>query len=93
MTLAESWEKAKASLPERRVEVLNLVLEGNSNKEIAKTLRIKVRTVKYHMNKIMHNFGIKNREGLLDWGFQGETIIPTRTIDDRSKHDITSSRN
>jgi len=48
-------------LSPREVEVLRLVAQGFSNKEIARTLRITERTVKYHVTSIFNKLGAENR--------------------------------
>ncbi len=47
------------SLRER--EILRLVAEGLSNKEIAKQLHISVQTVKVYLTRIFHKLGVRNR--------------------------------
>lgn len=51
-----------ASVPtERENEILSLVVNGASNKEIASTLMITENTVKYHLRHIMEKLHLKNR--------------------------------
>ncbi len=45
----------------REVEVLKLVAEGHTNKEVALELHISLRTVKFHMTSIMTKLGVDNR--------------------------------
>ncbi|MCX7968003.1 MAG: response regulator transcription factor [Armatimonadetes bacterium] len=47
------------SLRER--EVLRLVAEGMSNKEIASKLHLSVQTVKVYLTRIFHKLGVRNR--------------------------------
>lgn len=47
------------SLRER--EILRLVAEGMSNKEIANRLHLSVQTVKVHLTRIFHKLGVRNR--------------------------------
>lgn len=54
-------EKAKGKLNERQAEVLNLVAEGKSYKEVGAALGISERTVKYHMERILDLLGLENR--------------------------------
>jgi DNA-binding NarL/FixJ family response regulator len=49
------------SLTPREGEVLRLVAEGKTNKEIAATLSITERTVKFHVGAIMGKLGAGNR--------------------------------
>jgi len=54
----------KNKLTEREKEIINLVMEGLSNKQIAKRLFITERTVKSHLGNIFNKVGINNRSGL-----------------------------
>jgi DNA-binding NarL/FixJ family response regulator len=53
--------RASTSLSEREREVLRLVAEGLPTKQIARTLTITERTVKFHVNSIFHKLGAENR--------------------------------
>lgn len=48
-------------LSDREMEVLNLVVEGKSNKEIASLLGISHQTVKNHITSILRKFGVEDR--------------------------------
>ena len=48
-------------LTERELEVLRLLAQGKSNKEIAARLVITERTVKFHVSSIMGKLGAGNR--------------------------------
>jgi DNA-binding NarL/FixJ family response regulator len=50
-------------LSPREREVLHLVSAGRSNKEIAATLGVTERTVKFHMTAIFNKLGAENRAG------------------------------
>lgn len=67
LTTLESQRVAQAhgvSFTSREQQVLNLLLEGNSNREIAKNLNIEERTVKSYVTKLMQKMGVKNRTAL-----------------------------
>lgn len=49
------------SLTDREVEVLQLVSDGNRNREIAESLFISEDTVKVHVSRIMDKLGAKDR--------------------------------
>lgn len=53
-----------AQFTEREQQVLSLLLDGQSNKEIAKSLKIEERTVKSYVAKLMTKVGAKNRTAL-----------------------------
>jgi len=48
-------------LTEREMEVLNLVVQGHSNQQIAETLVISVATVKAHISSILSKLGVSSR--------------------------------
>jgi NarL family two-component system response regulator LiaR len=48
-------------LTEREMEVLNLVVQGNSNQQIAETLVISVATVKAHISNILSKLQVSSR--------------------------------
>ncbi|WP_425583588.1 response regulator transcription factor [Winogradskyella damuponensis] len=49
------------NLTERQLEVIKLVKEGKTNKEIGVELYISENTVKYHLKAIYELLGVKNR--------------------------------
>lgn len=51
----------KIELTEREREVLDLLAQGKSNKQIAGTLSITERTAKFHVSAIMSKLGASNR--------------------------------
>lgn len=50
-----------SSLTLRELEVLELIGEGLKNREVAKRLSIKTRTVEYHVGNITEKLGVKSR--------------------------------
>jgi len=53
--------KKKESITLRESEVLKLVVEGYSNKEIAEKLFITHHTVKAHLSQVFKKLGVTNR--------------------------------
>src|SRR5713226_18984 len=53
--------RAASLLSEREREVLRLVADGLSNKQIARSLGITERTVKFHVTSIFNKLGAENR--------------------------------
>src|SRR5438132_10774345 len=49
---------------DREAEVLKMLVEGRSNKEIGTPLGIRERTVKAHVAKLMRKVGVENRVAL-----------------------------
>lgn len=64
-------------LSKREMEVVELVLQGKSNKQIASSLTISVRTVEFHLKNIYAKFHVSSRiELVLKLGnIQGNFVI------------------
>src|SRR3990172_1222532 len=52
----------KVQLTARQTEILQLVAQGFSNKEISRCLSVSEHTVKYHLGEIYQRLNLKNRE-------------------------------
>lgn len=61
-------------LTEREVEILRLVIQGKSNKTIAKTLVISPKTVSVHRTNIMAKLGVHNSAELVHYTIQHHLI-------------------
>jgi DNA-binding NarL/FixJ family response regulator len=62
--------QALESLTEREWQIIHLVAQGDTNKEIARQIEISDKTVKTHLRNIYHKLNIKRRMQLLlleDW--------------------------
>lgn len=64
---------AAASFTQREQQVLNLLLDGRSNREIGNLLQIEERTVKSYVAKLMAKTGVKNRTALSMQAFSVRT--------------------
>jgi len=64
-----AWARRErpAGLTEREMEVVRLVAEGMSNKEIAHKLRVKKRTVEFHVGNILRKLGVASRVEAAVW--------------------------
>ena len=58
---------SSGSLSPREKEVLNLVSEGLTNKEVADRLYISENTVQYHMKNILDKLRLRNRSQVIAW--------------------------
>jgi DNA-binding NarL/FixJ family response regulator len=67
---AHSGTDAALSLTSRQREVLQLVAEGRSVKEIAAILNISTKTVEYHKYRMMEDLGIKTTAELIRHAFK-----------------------
>lgn len=53
------------NLSSREKEIINLVLVGKSNKDIAEILDISINTVKKHLYNILNKIGVDSRSQLI----------------------------
>jgi DNA-binding NarL/FixJ family response regulator len=63
-------------LTDRQREVLQMLAEGQSMKEIAYVLQISRRTVRFHKYKIMEELGIKTNSELVRYAIKHSVISP-----------------
>ncbi|MEM1123843.1 MAG: tetratricopeptide repeat protein [Bacteroidota bacterium] len=61
LSLLEINQLIKEPLSEREFDILQLLVRGKNNKEIAKTVFLSVNTVKYHLKNIYAKLEVKNR--------------------------------
>jgi DNA-binding NarL/FixJ family response regulator len=64
------------NLSRREHEVLEALLENQSNKEIANKLNIAERTVKFHVSNLLSKFGVRRRADLILLTFQRRMSQP-----------------
>jgi DNA-binding NarL/FixJ family response regulator len=57
-------------LSEREMEVLKLAVSGKSNKDIAESLNISLRTVQAHMRSIFNKIGVGSRSEAIVCGLK-----------------------
>lgn len=57
----EGMAQRLATLTPQQLRVLEMVAQGQLNKQIADALGIQLRTVKAHMSEIFHKLGVRNR--------------------------------
>jgi DNA-binding NarL/FixJ family response regulator len=57
----------KRTVTGRERQVLDLVAEGKSNREIAEQLGIQIGTAKAHVSNLLHKLGFKNMTELATW--------------------------
>ena len=63
-----------ASLTDREKQVLKLVAEGSSNKEVAQVLGISVKTAMSHRERVMQKLSIHNRTDLVKFALKQGVI-------------------
>jgi DNA-binding NarL/FixJ family response regulator len=67
-----------AALTARQREVLQLVAEGRSNKEMAELLGVGVKTVEMHRTQLMERLGIRDVAGLVRLAIRAGLVSPER---------------
>ena len=71
-------EVSKSTLPEnlseREIEIIKLIANGLTNKEVAEQLFISPKTVDSHRTNIMRKLGVHNVAGLVRFAFQHQLI-------------------
>jgi DNA-binding NarL/FixJ family response regulator len=67
MELLMTTQKEELPLTDRQREVLQLLAEGHSTKEVARHLDISVRTVEFHKARLMEVLGIHTRADLVKY--------------------------
>ena len=74
-----AWARGERAggLTKRELEVLPLVTEGLSNKEIALMLKVKERTVEFHVGNILQKLGVASRVEAAMWA-KDHGIVPRR---------------
>jgi two-component system response regulator NreC len=55
------------ALTEREVAILRLIVQGNTNRQIADTLMLSVRTVEYHRANVTSKLGLHSRADLVQY--------------------------
>jgi DNA-binding NarL/FixJ family response regulator len=59
--VADGGSRTRDSLTSRENEVLALIAEGRSNREIARSLRVSEKTVKAHVSSVLAKLGVQDR--------------------------------
>lgn len=70
-------KEQRKNLTKREVEVLQLVYDGLSNKQIAKAMYIEKRTVDNYINYILKKTNKRNRVEAIRWGFENNILVYT----------------
>ncbi len=71
----ENLNKSK-SLSYREIEVIKLISDGLTNKQIAKKIYLSTHTVNTHRKNIMHKLGINNTAGIVIYAVK-KNIVKT----------------
>jgi len=69
-------DRVEAALTPRQREVLQLIAEGYSTKEIAEKLHISVKTAKTHRSELMRRLGLHDVAGLTRYAISTGIVVP-----------------
>ena len=62
------------NLTRQQSKIIEAIISGSSNKDIAKDLSISERTVKYHLTRIFAKFGVTNRMELARYSIKNKVL-------------------
>lgn len=68
------------NISERELEILNLVAEGLTTKQIAERLHLSFHTVMTHRKNMMNKLGINNTAGLIIYAVKENLISPNKFL-------------
>jgi DNA-binding NarL/FixJ family response regulator len=72
----EGEEKSRKGLTERELELINLIAEGKTNKEMAHLLGISIHTVQAHRLNLMKKLDVHDSTQLVRYAIRRGLIIP-----------------
>ena len=74
--MAKTKSSEEESLTQRETEVLLLIVDGNTNRQISEKLNISVRTVETHRSNIMDKLNLHSRVDLVRYANEHKLIKP-----------------
>jgi DNA-binding NarL/FixJ family response regulator len=72
--LKSPMKKLPHELTKREYEILGLVASGKSNRELAESLFISIKTVETHKTNILDKLGLKNTTELVRYAIKNKII-------------------
>jgi two-component system NarL family response regulator len=69
-------EASDATLTPRQMQILTLVAQGHTYQQVAKTIGLSERTVKYHMAEILERLHLQNRSQVIAYAARMHMIRP-----------------
>lgn len=73
-TVAEGGGEGSVNLTPRELEVMQLLAEGKSNKQVGAALNVSTRTIESHRNHIMHKMGFANFSELIRFAIRNNLV-------------------
>lgn len=68
--------REESTLTPRQREILQLVAEGHSNKDIARILHLSPKTIEFHKNRIMRTLGVNRTAELTQYAISHRMVAP-----------------
>lgn len=72
----ETKSPVNSVLTPRQREILQLVAEGHSNKDIASLLNLSLKTIEFHKSRIMRTVGVKRTTDLTKYAISHRIVTP-----------------
>jgi DNA-binding NarL/FixJ family response regulator len=72
--LEERTQMQARSLSHQQQQIIEAIVAGCSNKEIAQEMSISERTVKYHLTRIFEKFGVSGRMELANFSLKNKVV-------------------
>ena len=72
----ERQDRGYGRLTSREREIVQLLAEGQSNKEVASGLNISVKTVEAHRSNIMHKLGLHSLSDIVHYAIRNKIVEP-----------------
>ncbi|MFL5762871.1 MAG: response regulator transcription factor [Bacteroidia bacterium] len=79
-TTANEYSCQGLNISEREMEIIKLIAEGYSNKEVADKLFLSTHTVTTHRKNIMNKLGVNNTAGLVLFAVRENLISPNHFL-------------
>jgi two-component system, NarL family, response regulator NreC len=70
----QGGQKSTIELTPRENEILQLIVDGHTNQQIAKKLHISVRTVEFHRANLTEKIGVRDTAGLVKYAIQKRMV-------------------
>src|SRR4029079_8731683 len=68
------------NISDREMEIIKLIAEGLSNKEVADKLFLSTHTVTTHRKNIMNKLGVNNTAGLVLFAIRNNIVTPNHFL-------------
>jgi DNA-binding NarL/FixJ family response regulator len=81
-TVGLDWPGRTEGLSDREAEILALVTQAKSNREIAEMTYLSINTIKSYLRSLFRKLGVRSRTEAALWGVEHGFAVESHTIDD-----------